>query len=129
VLTFGSSSRVFVAAAPVDLRRGHDGLCAAVRATLGRDPYAGDLFVFFGRRAHGIKVLYWQRGGFIVHYKRLEQGRFRLPRIEEGAAEVVLDGTALTMLLDGIDLRCVRRPTHWEPSRPGEDKDGPKKEK
>ena len=62
------SSRVFLAAAPIDLRRGHDGLCAAVRATLGRDPHAGDLFVFFGRRAHGIGGLYWQRGGFIVHY-------------------------------------------------------------
>lgn len=50
-----------------------------------------------------------------LSYKRLESGRFHLPRIEPGAKEIRLDGTALTMLLDGIDLRHVRRPTHWEP--------------
>ena len=115
MLTVGPGTHVYLATAPIDLRRGHDGLCNTVRALLGHDPYGGHLFVFFGRRGDRIKIFYWERGGFIVHYKRLESGRFHLPRIEPGAKEIRLDGTALTMLLDGIDLRHVRRPTHWEP--------------
>ena len=109
------SLKVFFAVAPVDLRCGHDELCAAVRAQLGHDPYAGHLFVFFGRSADRVKILFWDRGGFVVYDKRLERGRFRLPQVAEGATEVELDAAALAMLLDGIDLRHVRRPSPGEP--------------
>jgi transposase len=109
--------RVFFAAEPVDLRRGHDGLCALVRKLGSHDLYAGHLFVFVGRRRDRVKVLFWDRGGFVVYYKRLERGRFRMPTIPADAREVELDATALAMLLDGIDVRRVARPTHWAPHR------------
>jgi transposase len=109
------SVKVYLAAEPTDLRRGHDGLCASVRATLGRDPYAGHLFVFIGRRVDRIKILFWDRGGFVVYYKRLEKGRFRMPAITASAKQIELDATSLAMLLDGIDLRQIRRPEHWDP--------------
>ena len=115
MLTVGAGTKVYLAAEPVDLRRGHDGLCAAVRAQLGHDPYAGHLYVFLGRRGDRVKILYWERGGLVLHYKHLARGRFRLPRIEPGARQVEIDGTTLTMLLDGIDLRRVPRPDHWQP--------------
>ncbi len=99
------------------MRRGHDGLLALVRALGDADPYSGHLFVFLGRRADRCKILYWDRGGFVVAYKRLERGRFRLPEIREGAQSVALDPTALTMLLDGIDVRRVRRPELWKPKK------------
>ncbi len=99
------------------MRRGHDGLLALVRALGDADPYSGHLFVFLGRRADRCKILYWDRGGFVVAYKRLERGRFRLPEIREGARSVALDPTALTMLLDGIDVRRVRRPELWKPKK------------
>lgn len=111
-----STVKVYLATTPVDLRRGHDGLSAAVRAQLGRDPYAGHLFVFVGRRIDRIKILFWDRGGFVVYYKRLERGRFRLPRVAADARQVELDGTTLAMLLDGIDVAQVQRAAHWQPA-------------
>ncbi|MFM2417512.1 MAG: hypothetical protein RL385_2235 [Pseudomonadota bacterium] len=101
------------------MRRGHDGLLALVRALGVADPYSGHLFVFLGRRADRRKVLFWDRGGFVVAYKRLERGRFKLPAIPPDAQSIVLDATALTMLLDGIDVKRVRRPELWAPKKCG----------
>jgi transposase len=115
VLTLAAGTKVFLASEPVDLRRGHDGLCALVRSVLVLDPFAGHLFVFVGRRGDRIKVLFWDRGGFVVYYKRLARGRFRMPRIPDGADRVVLDGTELAMLLGGFDVRRAERMAAWEP--------------
>ncbi len=111
-----ASVRVWVASAPVDLRRGHDGLCALVQSEWQQDPYSGHLFVFFGKRKDRIKILFWSRGGFVLYYKRLERGVFRLP--DASGTHSSLDSTALVMLLDGIDLRRVRRPPLWNPPAP-----------
>ncbi|RYZ33331.1 MAG: hypothetical protein EOO71_42235 [Myxococcaceae bacterium] len=67
------------------------------------------------RRGDRIKVLTWSRGGFVLLYKRLETGRFRLPRVDADAQSVTLDATQLAMLLDGIDVAEVRRPPAWSP--------------
>ena len=115
MLTLPSSVRVYLAAEPVDLRRGHDGLVAIVRATWRLNPFDGHLFVFLGKRLDRVKILAWDRNGFVLYYKRLSQGRFRLPTIPRGAERVEMDATTLTMLLDGIDVKHVRRPTRWEP--------------
>ena len=117
MLTIASSVRVYLATEPVDLRRGHDGLCALVRARYQLDPYTGHLFAFVGRRGDRMKVLYWDRGGFVLLYKRLERGRFRLPHVPDGASSVTLDAASLGMLLGGVDLRSVRRMPAWEPRR------------
>ncbi len=82
MLTVATGTRVYLASVAVDLRRGHDGLCALVRGTLDLDPYGGQLFVFVGRRGDRIKVLFWDHGGFVVYYKRLAKGRFRVPPID-----------------------------------------------
>ena len=99
-----------------ELRRGHDGLVTLVRSLWKADPYSGTLFVFFGRRQDRVKVLFFSAGGFVVYYKRLEGGRFTMPRIPEGASKVVLDPASLAMLLDGVDLRAVRRAPLWQPA-------------
>ena len=93
MLTLPSSVRVYLAAEPVDLRRGHDGLCALVLALGGHDLYAGHLYVFLGRRGDRVKILFWDRGGFVLYYKRLERGRFRMPTVPAAAREVELDAT------------------------------------
>lgn len=118
MLTLPSSVRVYLAAEPVDLRRGHDGLVAIVRSTWRLNPFEGHLFVFLGRRLDRVKILVWDRNGFVLYYKRLSQGRFRMPSIPQGAARVEMDATTLAMLLDGIDVRHVRRPTAWKPPAP-----------
>lgn len=112
-----SSVQVWMATAPVDMRRGHDGLLALVRSLGIADPYSGQLFVFLGKRADRCKILYWSRGGFWVAYKRLERGHFRLPAIPAEAQSVEMDATSLAMLLDGIDIKRVRRPELWSPRK------------
>ncbi len=115
MLTLPSSVRVYLAAEPVDLRRGHDGLVALVRNAWRLNPFEGHLFVFLGRRLDRVKILVWDRNGFVLYYKRLSQGRFRMPPIAAGATRVEMDATTLAMLLDGIDVRYVRRPKAWSP--------------
>lgn len=115
MLSLGPGAQIVLAPEPIDLRRGHDGLVALVQSLWKADPYSGTLFVFFGRRMDRVKVLFFSAGGFVVYYKRLERGRFSMPRVPEGATEIVLDAASLTMLLDGIDLRTVPRRVLWRP--------------
>jgi transposase len=115
MLSVAPGARVYLAAEPVDLRRGHDGLTALVRTRFKMDPLEGHLFVFVGRRVDRVKVLFWDRGGFVVYYKRLARGRFRMPRIATGADRIVLDSTELAMLLGGFDLAGARRVEAWQP--------------
>lgn len=116
MLTFAPSLRVFLASEPVDMRRGHDGLFAIVKSW-DLDPFNGDLYCFVGKRRDRVKVLVWHRGGFLLLYKRLEKGRFRIPSVSPGSRTATLDATDLAMLLDGIDLEHVKRPKLWDPPR------------
>ena len=116
MLTLGPGVQIVLATEPIDLRRGHDGLVTLVRTLWKVDPYSGTLFVFFGRRMDRIKVLFFSAGGFVVYYKRLEKSRFTMPHVPDGASQIALDAASLTMLLDGIDLRAVRRAPMWQPS-------------
>lgn len=118
MLTLPSAVRIVLATEPQDMRKSIDGLMAVVRNGWGEDVYSGHLFVFVSRRGDRVKVLTFSRGGFILYYKRLEEGRFRLPRVEAQARTVALDATQLAMLLDGIDVAQVKRPAAWQPSQP-----------
>ena len=115
MLTLPPSVRIYLAVEPVDLRRGHDGLFAIVKNQWRMDPFTGHLFAFVGKRGNRIKILFFDRGGFVIYYKRLERSKFRLPRLRPGATSVTLDATELGMLLDGIDVERVRRARHWSP--------------
>jgi transposase len=114
VITLPSSVRIYLAAGAVDLRKSIDGLGAIV-SERNHDLYSGHLYVFTSRRGDRIKILTWSTGGFVLYYKRLERGRFRLPEIRVGQTEVELDATQLAMLLDGIDVKRVKTPTRWDP--------------
>jgi len=117
MLSLGPGVQVVLATEPVDLRRGHDGLVTLVRSLWRADPYSGTLFVFFGRRMDRVKVLFFSVGGFVVYYKRLERGRFSMPHVPASASQVVLEAASLAMLLDGVDLRAIKRAPRWEPAR------------
>jgi transposase len=93
--------RSFVCTAPVDLRRSFDGLTLAARERLGEDPRAGGLFVFANRRRNRCKVVWFDRTGACLLYKRLPDARFGLPASGE-APGVRIDGAALARLLEGI---------------------------
>ena len=116
MLSLGHNCEIILATDAVDLRRGHDGLVRLVQERWGADPYSGRLFVFLGRRMDRVKILFFSAGGFVVYYKRLQSGRFCMPRVREGASHVELDAASLTMLLDGVDLRAVERIPFWSPT-------------
>jgi len=103
MLNLPSSIRIFVSRKPVDFRKAHDGLIAIVRDSFADDPFDGSLFVFLNKRGDRIKVLQWDRDGFWLHYKRLEEGRFQL-RLEGDGDRIEITRPELAMLLEGIDL-------------------------
>jgi transposase len=106
---------VFVALDPIDMRFGFDRLCGLVTERLGRSARAGALFVFFGRRRTAMKVLFCDRSGICVFYKRLDAGTYRVPDPAiEGDVARLIDERALDDLIDGIDIepRSQRRRIH-----------------
>jgi transposase len=115
VLTLPRSVRIFISSGPTDMRRSIDGLMSVVKEEIEGDVYSGHLFVFVSRRADRVKILAWDKGGFVLYYKRLERGVFRLPHLDPNAMAVEIDATQLSMLLDGIDYSRVRRPKPWMP--------------
>ena len=76
--------RVMVATRPVDFRKGAEGLAALVRETMGADPFSGAVYVFRAKRADRVKLIFWDGTGVCLFAKRLEEGRFSWPRIEDG---------------------------------------------
>ena len=97
----GGVRRIFAYGEPVDLRKSIDGLVGLVKGALEEDPLSGSLFVFLNRRGTYLKLVYWDRTGFCLFAKRLEQGRFRLPAARR---KQELSGQVFHLLLDGIAL-------------------------
>jgi len=102
MITFTSAQRYFLYREAADMRKSFNGLCGLVTAGLNRDPLSGDVFVFINRRRTHIKLLVWDRNGFVIFYKRLEKGTFELP--ESG----VLSWQRLVLMLEGISLKSAR---------------------
>lgn len=113
MLTLPPSTRVFVATKPADMRKSFDGLFALVRDFLGEDPLSGHLFVFRNKSGDRLKILWWDRDGLAIWYKRLEEGRFRFSSIGDG---VRLEMTAadLQLVLQGIDPGKVKRSKRYQ---------------
>ena len=79
MLSFSSTTRVFLATAPTDMRKGFDSLFALVENVIREDPFSGHLFVFRNRKRDRLKVLWWDRDGLAIFYKRLESGSYQFP--------------------------------------------------
>ncbi len=101
-----SRVRIWLYGPPTDMRKSFDGLSALVKSQLDEDPADGQLFVFINRRRTQLKVLYFDRGGYCVWAKRLEQGQFH-PQGQGNKQR--LEWTELKLILEGIDLRSIRR--------------------
>lgn len=107
MLSLPPSVRVFLCTQPVDMRLAFDRLAVLAEQVLRENPYSGHLFVYVNRRADRVKVLYWDRSGLALWYKRLEKGTFCFPR--EQGVRVEIDTTELALMLEGIDLRGAKR--------------------
>ena len=104
-----TSTRIWLATQPADMRCSFDRLAELARVVTGQDPLSGHLFLFRSRGGDRLKALYWDRDGMALWYKRLEEGTFKLPGVEPPARSVELRASELAMMLDGIDLRSVKR--------------------
>lgn len=107
-------SRIWLAAEPTDMRCSFDRLAERVRTVIGQDPLGNSLFVFRSRSGDRLKILCWDRDGFVLWYKRLEAGVFKLPRVIPGSRSVELRASELAMILDGIDMTKLKRVPRYE---------------
>ena len=120
MLSLASTMRIFLAVEPTDMRKGFDGLFALVESVVEQDPFSGHLFLFRNRQRDRLKILYWDRDGLALWYKRLEQGRFQFPTDvtcgsgEEPPRSCEIRADELAMLLGGIDLANVKRRKRYE---------------
>lgn len=95
--------RVYLHRAPIDMRKQMDGLAGLVKEVLAHDPFSGALFVFINRRRDKLKILRWEKNGFVIWYKRLEEHRFHWPKRAD-VDVITLTGEQLNWLLDGYDV-------------------------
>ena len=114
MLTIGTTGTISVAVEPQDGRKGIDGLAGVVRATLGRDPASGDIFVFKNRRGDKLKILAWMGDGFALYLRRLEKGTFAFPTAQ--TQELAITMTQLAMILGGVELTKTRTRTRFQKS-------------
>ena len=113
-LDHSQGPRIWLAAEATDMRCGFDRLAERVKSVIGQDPSGNSLFVFRSRRGDRLKILTWDRDGFVLWYKRLEAGVFKLPRIAPGARSIELRASELAMILDGIDMSKLKRVPRYE---------------
>jgi transposase len=109
--------KVHLALGYTDMRKGIDGLAMLVQAVLHQDPFSGHLFVFRGRKANLIKIVYWDGTGLCLFTKRLEQGVFLWPPDVDPGETLALSSEQLSMLIDGVDWRAPER--RWRPAVAG----------
>jgi len=105
----GSSLRFYLYAGVTDMRKSFDGLCGLVQGQLKRDPTSGEVFIFINRRRDRVKLLRWETGGFILYYKRLEQGTLELPRQNHPGKCVEMTWTQLVLMVEGISVEQTRK--------------------
>jgi transposase len=104
-----TSTRIWLCTGPTDMRRGFDRLAEQAHAVTRQDPQSGHLFVFRSRGGDRLKLLHWDKDGYVLWYKRLEEGTFKLPKLKGPQPSVELRASELAMILDGIDLGSVKR--------------------
>ncbi len=108
MLSLAPNLQVFMAVEPVDLRKGFDGLSAAVQTVFDRNVLDGHLFLFLNRRRDRVKLLWWDQDGLAIFYKRLERGSYEIPRHSPETRQLTLDATQLALLLGGVQLASVK---------------------
>jgi transposase len=109
MLSLPHNTRIFLHVPATDLRKSFDGLGGLVRSAFGGDPCDGSWYLFFNRRRDRVKILYWDRDGLALWYKRLERGCFEALRAIDGAVTRELDVTELMLLLSGVTIESAQR--------------------
>ncbi len=107
-----TSTRVYLALGSTDLRKAINGLSVLVEQSMGLNVFSGDLFVFCNRRQNIIKILYWDNNGFALWHKRLEEHRFKWPKLPEQVIQI--NRKQLSWLLVGLDFSSVYQRLYYQ---------------
>jgi hypothetical protein len=117
MFSLNASHSFWLSTGSCDMRKGFDTLCGVVRSEMGRDPLNGEVYIFMNRPRTTIKLLHWERGGLVLYHKRLEQGRFTMPRFDPKMQSYALRWTDLVMMIEGISLEKVHYGKRYEKMR------------
>lgn len=109
MLSLTSAHHYRLYTAPCDMRKGFDGLCGIVQTYMKEDIMAGTVFIFLNKSGNRIKLLRWEPGGLVIYYKRLEQGRFKMPKPIEADQKITLKYAQLAMLIEGLSVEKIRQ--------------------
>ena len=104
-----ASLSYFIYSEPADMRKNFDGLSGLVHSGLKRNPLSGEVFVFINRRRDCMKLLRWEKNGFILYYKRLEKGTFELPFHDNQNGSKQIYWPQLVMMIEGISLQHIKQ--------------------
>jgi transposase len=109
MISFTSSQRYYLHVGHTDMRKSFDGLCGLVSTGMNQNIFSGDVFIFINRPRNRMKLLVWDRSGFVIYYKRLEEGTFELPATQNAVAGIEIRWEELVLILEGISLESVKR--------------------
>lgn len=90
------------------MRKGFDSLCGEVRRSLGRDPLSGEVFIFYNSSRTRLKLLHWERGGFVIYHKRFEKGILSLPKFDTETGGYMVSWRELMLMVEGVSLERIR---------------------
>jgi transposase len=123
MLGLGHQHRYYLYGTATDMRKSFDGLSGLVRNELGRNPLDGDIYIFLNRRRTMVKLLQWDKSGYALYSKRLEQGSYELPKvIHIDGKGFVLKWSDLVLILEGISLKSVRYRKRYAPEEKNNEK-------
>jgi transposase len=108
MFSLGASNSYYLCVGGCDLRKGFDALSGVVQSQMGREVLSGEVFIFINNSRNSMKLLHWESGGLVIYHKRLEQGRFSLPRLDPQTGSYRLTWTDLVLMVDGISVDKIR---------------------
>ena len=114
MFNLNDSLQYYLCSSSVDMRKGFDSLCGVVREGMGRDPHCGEVFVFVNRDRNRIKLLHWERGGFVIYHKRLERGRLSLPKLDQTSGNYCLPWAELVFMVEGYYFENIWRKKRYD---------------
>ncbi len=100
--------RYYLYLPPTDMRKSFDALCGLIQAKMNGNPRSGEVFIFINRRRDQVKLLHWEQAGFVLYYKRLEQGTFELPQLDNSTGVQHIAWSQLVMIVQGIVLKSIQ---------------------
>lgn len=117
MLSPGHTTKIFMSRKPVDFRFGYDGLANLCKTVAREDPYSGGVFLFFNRAMTKAKIIFFDGTGSVMIWKRLEKGKYRLPRLSPDGTFGTIKGTDMMLLLEGVDTSKLKRIKAWKPDK------------